>query len=467
MKRTVIVLLCLASIRAHAQQDLGVLNSNYAGIQGSLLNPSSIAGSKLDWDINLFSAQVNFANTFLYAPKSSIPILGIKHIIKGSIDENLFLTKYDPSNPNKLYQVSLQAEFLGPSFFIKIHKKHEIGLTTAIRAVGNIRNITGNAGENAFDYLLSGSLWNTNFQEQSARVNAMGWGEYGLHYATVLYGKGADELKVGVTLKYLQGMFASYVKNTNLNYRIADTTGIVFTNSSVDYGRTDFDDFRHRSFSNFDHGHGLGADIGLTFVHRDNPGDDNYRYRIGLSLLDVGKINYTRNSGSYHLAAATAEFNNWHQTQFSGNAQLDQTLSAVFYNGDSSRSQTGNSFHMALPTALSAQVDWAIKGPWFANLTIVKGLGHGNNVGVVQPDLYAITPRYETKWLEVSLPLSLMYYGHWQPRAGLAVRAGYFFIGGDAPGALFKVNNLSQVNFYAGIHYFVPAKSRQTPLMTK
>jgi hypothetical protein len=202
-------------------------------------------------------------------------------------------------------------------------------------------------------------------------------------------------------------------------------------------------------------------------VHRDNPGDDNYRYRIGLSLLDVGKINYTRNSGSYHLAAAAAEFNNWHQAQFSGNVQLDRTLSAVFYNGDSSRSQTGNSFHMALPTALSAQVDWAIKGPWFANLTIVKGLGHGNNVGVVQPDLYAVTPRYETKWLEVSLPLSLMYYGHWQPRAGLAVRAGYFFIGGDAPGALFKVNNLSQVNFYAGIHYFMPAKSRQTPLMTK
>jgi hypothetical protein len=50
--------------------------------------------------------------------------------------------------------------------------------------------------------------------------------------------------------------------------------------------------------------------------------------------------------------------------------------------------------------------------------------------------------------------LSLIGYGHMQPRAGLAVRVWYFFIGGDAPGALFKVNDLKQVNFYFGIHYF-------------
>jgi len=456
----------MTGLHAWAQQDLGAWNSNYAGIGGSLLNPSSIAGSKLEWDIHLLSAQVDFANTFLYAPKSAVPFFGIRRIIKGSIGENLFLTRYDPMNPDKRYQVVFSGEVLGPSFFMKIKKKHEIGLTAALRAVGNIRNITGNAGQNAFDYLLSGNLWNTDYRERSARINGMGWMEWGLHYATVLYGDGTDELKAGITLKYEQGMFAVYVKNTNLNYRIQDTTGIFFTNSSVDYGRTDFDDFRRPSFHHFDHGHGFGADLGFTFVHRQSPGADGYLYRIGLALLDIGAIRYDRNSAAYHLAAASADFSNWHASQFSGNTQLDQTLSAVFYGGDSSRSLTGNSFRMALPTTISLQADWAINGPFFADLTIIQGFGHGDRNGVVRPDVYSITPRYETKCWEVSLPLSLMYYGHWQTRAGIAVRAGYFFIGGDAPGALFKLNDLRQVDFYAGIHYFIPAKSKQAPICT-
>ncbi|HLI93585.1 MAG TPA: DUF5723 family protein, partial [Puia sp.] len=387
-------------------------------------------------------------------------------IIKGSIDEDLFLTRYEPQDPNRRYQLSFAAEFLGPSFFITVKKKHEIGLTIALRGMGNIRDITGNAGQNAFDYLLGSSLWNTTYQEQSARINGMGWMEWGLHYATVLFADDRNELKAGATLKYEQGMFAAYVKNTNLTYRIADTTGLIFTHSAVDYGRTDFGDFRRRNFHNFDHGHGLGVDLGFTFVHKVNPGDDRYRYRIGFSLLDVGKINYDRNSGSYHLSAVSANFSNWHETQFVDNAQLDRTLSAVFYNGDSSRSMTGNSFHMALPAALSVQADWDVAGPVFAGLTIVQGFGHGKNVGVTRPDVYSVAPRYETRWWEVSVPLSLIYYGHWQPRVGIAVRAGYFFIGGDAPGALLKLNDLGQVDFYAGLHYFMPSKSKQPPLFT-
>jgi len=456
MKRTAIAIsLCFLGLCGWTQPDLGVRTGNYSGIQGSLLNPSSIAGSKIRLDVLAFSVNEDFANNFLYAPKGSLPFFGVRRIIKGSIDENLFFTKYDPGNPNKLYSVVLTGEFLGPSFFIRVKKKHEIGLTTALRGVANIRDITGNAAQNAFDYLQASNLWNTTFQDQSARINGMGWMEYGLHYATVLYDDGRNEWKAGITLKYEQGLFAAYVKNTHLTYRINDTTGILFTNSSVDYGRTDFGDFRHPGLSSFTHGHGFGADLGVTFVHRDHGGDNAYRYRIGLSLLDLGAIDYTRNSASFHLAAASANFADWHHAQFADNTQLDQTLSAVFYNGDSARSRVGSSFHMALPTALSMQADYAICGPWFANLTIIKGFGHGGNAGVVQPDVYAVTPRYETEHYEVSLPISVVYYGHWQPRVGLALRVWYFFIGGDAPGALLKLNDLRQVSFYSGLHYFI------------
>jgi hypothetical protein len=476
MKKTVFVFFCLyGCLHLQAQQNLGVRNSNYAGIQGALLNPSSIADSKLKWDVNVISGDVVFDNTFLFAPKSAVPLFGFRRIIKGSIDENLFGTRFDPNNPGKLYNVTLSTEILGPSFFVKIAKKHEIGFTMSARAYGNINNISGNLGQNAFDYFVNRDLWNTEFHDNATRINAMGWFQYGLHYATVLSNDGRNEWKVGVSLNYLRGIGAAYAKNTHINYKITDTSNISFANTSIDYGRTDIDDFNSaKILDNNNHGHGFGADIGLTYVRlrdqqasdaaansRVGHGESNYFYRIGLSLIDIGGINFNKNSATYHLQADSANFGNWHDSKFSGNAQLDQTLSSIFYNGDSARSFTGDHFKMGMPTAISVQADWNVCENFFANATIIKGFGHGGGQGVTRPDIYSLTPRYETEKWEVSLPLSLLSYGHLRPRLGLAGRYKYFFIGSDAPGSLLKLHDLEGVDFYAGVHIYMIERSKK------
>ena len=124
MKKALVLILCLhGGISLFAQQNLGIRNSNYAGIQGALLNPSSIADSKLKWDVNVLSLGEVFDNNFLYAPKSSLKFLGVKNIINGAINETIFSTHFNPQQPNKLYNVSFSTEVLGPSFFIKVAKK--------------------------------------------------------------------------------------------------------------------------------------------------------------------------------------------------------------------------------------------------------------------------------------------------------------------------------------------------------
>lgn len=443
-----------------AQQNLGIQNSNYAGIQGSLLNPSSIADSKLKWDVNIISGGVFFNNNFLYASKKNVHFLGFGQLINGALDlSGLYQTRFDPSNPNKLYNVTFASQIMGPSFFVKIKKKHEIGFSMGLRANGNVRNISGNVAENAFDFLRG--FPNINFSDNTARVNTMGWLEYGFHYATVLYDDGKDQLKAGISVKYLQGLFAGYEKNTRISYNLHDTTSIAFTNTSFDYGNTNYDDFSGDHLHHKTHGHGLGTDIGFTWVHKgEMPGDDKigYKYKVGLSILDIGSIKYNNNTASFHLQADAASFNNWHAIGFSGNAQLNRTLSAVFYNGDSTRSQTGDHFTMALPTALSIQGDYNFGNHFFANATIIKGFGHGNNIGTTRADVYSITPRYETRLWEVSLPLSVISYGQTRARLGIAARYKYFFIGGDAPGSVLKINDLNGLDVYAGVHIFLQEK---------
>ena len=80
--------------------------------------------------------------------------------------------------------------------------------------------------------------------------------------------------------------------------------------------------------------------------------------------------------------------------------------------------------------------------------------------GVVRLDIYSLTPRYETLWGEVSLPMSLIYYNQLRPIIGLAMRIYYFFIGGDAPGSLLKLKDLQGVDVYAGIHIFIPERPK-------
>jgi len=451
-----LLLVCIAVLpfRAMAQYEMGINNSNYSGIDGTLLNPAAGADPKFKWDLNIASASVLFDNNFLYIPKGAVPAFGFKSIIKGIIHTDKFSTYYDASRPEKLYNVTLSAELLGPSIQWALPYGQSVGFHMANRISANVRNIPGATAQNAFDYLRSSALWDTTFSDQSTKVNGMNWLEYGFHYSAILFDDGTDKWNAGITLKYLQGIAAAYATNTHLAYRIEDSTNLRFS-GSVDYGRTDYDSYRHiGDYGDLNHGHGFGMDIGVQFAHAD-------QYKLGFSVMDIGSIRFNRNAAAFHLQTTEANFSNWGQLELHSNLAVDQTLSAVFYNGDSGRSQVGNGFTMKLPTVLSLQGDWKIQDHYYLNATIVKGLGHGDRPGGVGPDIYSVTPRYESEWWDVSIPFSILYYGVWRPRIGLAVRAGYVFFGGDAPASLLALSRLRGTDFYAGVRFFVFKKKNQ------
>jgi hypothetical protein len=84
----------------------------------------------------------------------------------------------------------------------------------------------------------------------------------------------------------------------------------------------------------------------MTYVHlRDEPTNgaapvfgwtekNNYVYRVGISLWDVGSINFNRTAAAYHFQSVSANFTSWQGTNFTTNGEVDRALSAVFFNGD-------------------------------------------------------------------------------------------------------------------------------------
>src|SRR6185437_16780911 len=245
MRKILTAWLCLCvPVCLSAQYNFGIGNGNYSGIQGARINPAVTAGSPLKWEVNLVSGDMLYDNTFVYIPKGSVPVLGFKSIYKGIIDNNHFYTHYDPSNPGKLYQFTMSTEVLGPSVRFNIGTDQSIGLTIAARSYENMHDLPGTTAQTAFAYLMQSDLWNKPLRDHSSRLNGMGWLQYGLNYSAVLLDDGTNKLKAGIGINYLQGVIAAYAKNTNLNYSINDTANLQFTNSSVDYGRTDYDSYR-------------------------------------------------------------------------------------------------------------------------------------------------------------------------------------------------------------------------------
>ena len=460
MRKMLIAWLCLClclPVWLNAQYNFGIGNGNYSGIQGARINPAVTAGSPLRWEVNVVSADMLYDNTFVYIPHGSVPVLGFKSIYNGIIQNNHFSTHYDPSNPGKLYQFTMSTEVLGPSVRFNIGADQSIGLTIAARSYENMHDIPGSTAQNAFAYLMEDDLWNKPLSDHSSRVYGMGWLQYGLNYSAVLLDDGSNKLKAGIGINYLQGVIAAYTQNTHLNYSLSDTTNLQFTNSSVDYGRTDYDSYRKiGSYNDLNHGHGLSADAGIVFSHKGDPNDPTvpYDYRLGVSVMDMGSINFDRNAAAFHLQTDTANFAAWRQAHLTSNIAVDKTLSAVFYHGDSTKSKTADHFTMAMPTALSFQGDFRVTTHLFLNATVVKGLRHGDKPGVEQPDLYSLTPRIEYPWWELSVPISMLYYGEWRPRIGVALRIGWFFIGGDAPASVLGVGNMEGADVYLGVRFF-------------
>ena len=81
-----------------------------------------------------------------------------------------------------------------------------------------------------------------------------------------------------------------------------------------------------------------------------------------------------------------------------------------------------------LPTSMSVQLDYHIADNWFVNGTAVIPVKYTSPM-IEIPFVLAVAPRYESRFLEVQLPLVL--YDFNQPRIGLSLRFEGLTIGTD------------------------------------
>lgn len=458
---TLLTILLLAIQGVQSQQLLGIVNSNFAGSNSTLINPSALNSSKLYMDINLLTFDQFFDNDYLY-------IRGKDYNFFNFLKSDPVLPSYGPDDlPFDRYtntrnkNVFVQTLVRGPAFF-QNRGRHAFAIHTGLRVLSSARNVPyemANFGYYGLDYEEQQNIL---YDDYDFYANALSFVEIGGTYSYSVIKYGFDELSVGMTAKALLGYAGAYAYIDNVNYMIPNDSITDIRNMRVEAGYSLPVDYETNDFpdnSGLIKGNGVGFDFGVTYQRKVRTYQKrrtnklcrqkyiDYRYRIGVSLLDLGYIRFANNAQKHAFDDVSEYWINADTISYFNMNQLVRDFSTVFY-GDPDASYRGDVMSMMLPTAVSIQVDYHYYRNWYFNATLVQPLAIGKSM-VVRPAQLSITPRYETPAFEAALPISLYEWRY--PRVGLALRYQFITIGTDNLNGFLGFTDFTGLDIYFSI----------------
>jgi hypothetical protein len=462
MKHILLLLLLTGTYTQSLAQDwMGLHSSNYAGVQGISLQPASIADSRYKFQMNLVSFNTTLSNNYYAIENADLKKLNF------DFDELITL------NSNNDRGAFLTSDVYAPfSFILTTAPRSAIGITLRARSMVNIDGVSPEMAD-FIDEQLDSDDFIIDPGQTFAISNMYGqvhsWGELGFTYARIVMDKQTHFLKAGTTLKLMSGVGSGYVYVKDLNYSGLADDRVDVANLNVQSGYSDNyspdgdEVFTYKPFQNLS----FGFDLGVVYEFRPNfekyihtmdgqeglvrRNRNKYKFKAGLSLLDIGGITYNKSndSGNYSGSAEDLDVND-----FDGG--LDELLEAYFdFEG-------GGSYRMDLPTRLVGEFDYRVSNGFYLNLTSQLGLKGG--LSDVEKTRYintlALTPRLEGRFLGVAFPLSYDKFSSFN--SGLSFRAGPLIIGSrDLVSSFVFGKDAGSVDVHFALRFSVPYKKKK------
>ncbi len=471
MKKLLTILLSFFLLQhLHAQEMLGIANSNYAGTNGLSLNPSNFVENRNNLDINLLTYGISFDNDYLYFPKSKITAFGFSNLVDLSQNRGYTDAKNYANHDNRNFNLNLLLR--GPSATFHV-ADHWFGIQTNLRFGLNISDL--NYGIAKFGYEKDGlhyaPLQGQRITADPFSVGTMLWRELAVTYGHKIYSKEKNYLKGAITIKREASFGSGWATSKGFSYQIDSNLMNVY-NPNIQYGHATSDDLKDLSggdiLSNkFILGTGWGFDFGVTYEYRpdyenskyemdgqriDDPTLNKYKLRVGLSVTDVGFIHFDKRTQQFDLSASSLyQWYGWDTVHIQNLAYFDSTNSANSF-GNGSQSLKSSAYDMGLPRAINMNVDYSIAKYVYANATWIQRLKR-NEPEVTATSLISLTPRFEKDWIEVAVPMS--YYQYSQFRIGLALRLASFVIGSDKFGSLLGLADLGGMDVYTSLKFTI------------
>ena len=109
MKKQLTFLMLLLTLVSNAQSFFGFQHDNYAGVNAVMSNPANIVDSRFRTDINLFSGDINFTNSYY-------------SFTLNELFSDDYYSQENATNTSESNSLYTKVDVLGPSFMFNIAK---------------------------------------------------------------------------------------------------------------------------------------------------------------------------------------------------------------------------------------------------------------------------------------------------------------------------------------------------------
>ena len=449
-------------VAGNAQEIAGLVHSNHAGTDVLFFNPAGMHHQK-DWlSIHIVTADIFLSNNYAYLSKDEFSLLNpniTSHKTGYSDGERPFYI-YDQGINTRL---DLHIKAQGPSIMF-INNEHAFGIFSAARAIFLFKNLTpdlGNLAYYGFDY---DPQHKEKYKLDNFKGTTISWAEVGFSYAYQLNNKSFSNWSFGISIRKLYGFGGAYLYVDNAEYNLLDSKTLQLNSLQANMGFSLPLDYNTNELITdpLIKGTGWGFDLGIEFQElikrqakfvKEVPCGqkyNDYKYRWGLSIMDIGKIKFTNNAQLHQYLDTQYTWERIDTTKVESVNQIVQEVSSRFYNDPNATYQSSN-FTMWLPTSINMSFDYNFENGLYLNSSLVFSAPfiHGNYIN--KPAILSITPRYEVKHLEASLPLSLYEWKY--PRIGIAFRFYFFTIGSDYFTSLLGIHDFNGTDLYFSLKF--------------
>lgn len=433
---------------ASAQNIIGT-QSNYSGSKALMINPALISTSFLYFDAGLSFGVYSYNDLMYLKSRDFSKFLFSGYNSWSSYDWTMYNQYGVPHEflyvrdtmPNSLTE-SIDLNIL--SMFINIDSRQSLALSLNNRVYSSVTNLPWEFGRIAIEGL--DSLYFDRYSSEDIRIATMEWSELALGYSRTVYDRFLNKFDVGISLKGIIAYGGAVLNVNNLDYEILskDNSNVYAIDADIHYAAplnyssqfSSNDVFMSDKLKN---GLGFGVDFGFVYTKRKSVGMNRrsvsscdmdpvlYRWRLGVSVTDIGFVKFKGNARSHHY------FND-EPTLFIHSAlddvnsidDLSKTLSAIYFHGDSLASVVGDEFTMTLPSSLNMQLDFNINDKFYVGAMWIQPFALSEN-SVRKAAQIVVSPRFENEYFDFILPVTL--YDYSKMFLGAEMRLWFFSIG--------------------------------------
>lgn len=466
MRRKFLILISIVFFHflAAGQDMLGISSSNYAGVYGISANPSNMVANRLYMDFNLIGFQGFIASNYIYMQTGEFYQFLKDRTLPVYYTDEREKRNYTIDRTMEMKHGVQNLRIMGPSAMV-VKGRHAFGLTTSFRSTTAVRELPPEMAiffYEGIDYQYQHEI--NYVHDHTIKGNSMAWVELGLSYAYNFHRHRWNYWSAGITIKPLFGNAGLYAAATGADYYVHNDDSASVYNATVEFGLALPVDYETDEFLSplGTRGFGMGIDLGITFQKTEKghstriyprlcePPFEEYNYRIGFSVLDLGYIKFKENAVQKTYTNTSTEWYRPYDTvKYSSISNLLYKIDNHFLD-NAETYESKETFTLYLPPSISFQADVKLRKYTYINVTGVYGLKLGKRA-LSRPSVLSVSARYETARWEVSMPISLYEWNILEPRIGLAARYGNFFIGVDRLNALLGLSKFNGIDFYAGL----------------